>query len=187
MSIGRIEVICGPMSSGKSEELMRRLRRQNIAGRSIVVFKPHRDARDGMQIKSRSGVVLDEEVLPLHIAKDAITLFEELDIKPDIVAIDEAQFLDQEITPVVRSISLMGIDVIIAGLDKNFKGEPFGPMPQLLAIADRVFKLNAVCMKCKDASATYTYRKTSNEEEVVVGGDEAYEARCGTCWMKEIE
>jgi len=186
MAVGRIEVVCGPMSSGKSEELIRRLRRQKIAGKSIIVFKPQQDVRDGMQIKSRNHTILDEEVLPLHIAKDAITLFEELDIKPDTVAIDEVQFLDQEIVPVVRLIAQMGIDVVIAGLDKNFKGDPFGPMPQLLAIADDVLKLNAVCMKCKEASATYTYRKTSDKEEVVVGGDEAYEARCGTCWSEEV-
>ena len=186
---GAIQVICGPMASGKSEELIRRITRYEIAGKSVIVFKPKADSRDFNSISSRAGCKLSDNVFlvgsseemehkfivqsGLFVGKEASSI--------ELVAIDEAQFFDEHIIDVVKHISRYA-DVIVSGLEKDCMGNPFGPMPGLLAIADEVFKLKAICRECRKRYASYTYRKIKSNDIIVVGGDETYEARCRICW-----
>ncbi len=176
---GHIELICGSMFSGKSEELIRRVKRAQIARQNVMVFTHAIDQRYGeAKVASHSGVGL--EARPVQHAS---AILEHLDPEVDVVAIDEAQFFDWAIADVVNLLAQRGIRVIVAGLDTDFRGEPFGPMPLLMAQAEKLDKLNAICMVCGgDASRTQRLvnGQPANYDDplVVVGANEMYEARC---------
>ncbi len=173
---GWIEVICGSMFSGKTEELIRRLRRAQIAKQKVVVFKPRIDNRyDDENIVSHSQLQLPSIVIdkPEDILKHAIFA--------QVIGIDEVQFLGDDIVDIVQKLADSGKRVIIAGLDKDYRGRPFKPMPELLALAEYITKPLAICMRC-GAPANYTQRLTPSENLVEVGADEIYEARCRHCF-----
>lgn len=173
-SSGQIEVICGPMFSGKTEELIRRVRRAQIARQKVQIFKPGIDDR-----YHASNVVSHSALSVKAVAvKDSNDILNRLLDSTRIVAIDEVQFFDEGIIKVIKRMARRGCRVICSGLDQDFRGEPFGPIPQLLAVADRVDKVSAICTVC-GASATKTYRIDSSVgEQVVVGETDVYEARC---------
>lgn len=180
---GSIEVICGSMFSGKSEELIRRVRRAIIARQKVAVFKPQIDDRYGIQhITSHDG----QTVAAIAVAS-AKEIFERANGSSTVVAIDEAQFFDSAIVPVVqRLVDEHDIRVIIAGLDTDFRGEPFGAMPDLLCIAEKVNKLHAICVVCGgDASRTQRLVDGApaayDDPIILVGAQESYEARCRFC------
>ncbi|MFZ5809012.1 MAG: thymidine kinase [Chloroflexota bacterium] len=176
---GSVEVITGSMFCGKTDELIRRLRRAAIARQKVQVFKPAIDTRYATE-KVTSHAGSEFEAKPIMQAKE-ILLY--LDEEATVVAIDEAQFFDDEIIPLVQDLADRGVRVIIAGLDTDFRGEPFGPMPVLMAIAERVDKLQAICMVCGEP-ATRTQRLVNGQPAnyhdpvVIVGAAEMYEARC---------
>lgn len=177
------ELITGPMSCGKTEELLRRIRRCIIAKKKVVVISPDVDTRAGGDyIESRNGLWLDavkvkHSIQIMSLVKDA-----------QIVAIDELQFFDSNIVPVITELMKQGKKVIGTGLELDFKAEPFGYMPQLMCIATKVDKLHAVCMKCGCEEATRTQRlidgkpADKNSPLIMIGGDETYEARCIKCY-----
>ncbi len=176
---GWIEVICGSMFSGKTEELIRRLRRAQIARQKIQVFKPAIDLRyTDKAIASHNG--LQENAIPVN---NSVELLAHLDTTADVIAIDEVQFFDAAIVDVCNMLANQGKRVICAGLDMDFRGVPFGPIPQLLAIAERVEKLQAICVVC-GAAASRTQRLIAGQPAyiddpvVLVGASEVYEARC---------
>ncbi len=176
---GRVEVICGSMFSGKTEELIRRVRRATIARQTVQVFKPAIDSRYTFQrVTSHNGQ--DFEAIPVSEAR---AIFDLLLPGTTVVAIDEAQFFDATIVAVVDQLAARGIRVILAGLDTDFRGEPFGAMPDLLCRADDVIKLHAICMVCGE-EATRTQRLVNGQPAnyhdpvIMVGASEAYEARC---------
>ncbi len=177
---GSIEVVCGSMFCGKTEELIRLLRRALIARQKVQVFKPAIDLRydTGVKVTSHAGMAFD--ATPIQKSNE---ILEMLNKDTTVVGIDEAQFMDEDIISVVQTLAERGIRVIVAGLDTNFRGEPFGSMPILLAIAERVQKLHAICMVCGEP-ATRTQRLVNgkparyDEPVVVVGAAEMYEARC---------
>ena len=180
---GWIEVVTGVMFSGKSEELIRRVRRALIAGRRIQLFKSHLDDRYGGQfrISSHDGQHIDAEPV-----SNAVQVAEKVSAETEVVAIDEAQFLDDGICEVVEVLADAGMRVIVAGTDMDFRGEPFGPMGLLLARAERIDKLNAICVVCADP-ATRNQRlidgnpAPAEDPTIRVGGAESYEARCRRC------
>lgn len=176
---GLIEVIAGSMFSGKTEELIRRLRRATIARQRVQVFKPHIDDRYAIKhVTSHAGNQF--EATPVESASSILTL---LDPDTTVVGIDEAQFFDDQLSTVCCQLAERGVRVIIAGLDMDFRGEPFGPVPLLMAQAETVEKLHAICMVCGE-SASRTQRLIDgrpahyNDPIVQVGGSESYEARC---------
>jgi len=176
---GRVEVICGSMFSGKTEELIRRVRRATIARQTVQVFKPVIDSRYTFQrVTSHNGQ--DFEAIPVSETR---AIFDLLLPGTTVVAIDEAQFFDATIVAVVDQLAARGIRVILAGLDTDFRGEPFGAMPDLLCRADDVIKLHAICMVCGE-EATRTQRLVNGQPAnyhdpvIMVGASEAYEARC---------
>ncbi len=176
---GSIEVITGSMFSGKTDELIRRLRRATIARQKVQVFKPAIDNRYAEQ-KVTSHAGNDYDAIPIQCSADILRL---LDENATVVAIDEAQFFDPEIASVAQKLANQGTRVIVAGLDTDFRGEPFGPMPVLIAQAERVDKLHAICMVCgEDASRTQRLVNGSparyHDPVVIVGASEMYEARC---------
>ncbi len=175
-NFGWIEVVCGSMFSGKTEELIRRLKRATIANLKVEIFKPAIDTRydvndvvshDNTRIRSTT-VTASQNILLLY--DDA-----------DVVGIDEAQFFDEELPNVVETLALKGVRVIIAGLDMDFEGKPFGTIPLLLAKADYITKLHAICVKCGQI-ANYSYRTTAESSKVVLGAMEHYEPRCRRCY-----
>jgi thymidine kinase len=179
---GWIEVISGSMFSGKTEELIRRVRRARIAQRKVQVFKPLLDNRfHAEQVASHNG--LQWEAVPVGNARD---IPERLEGDATIVAVDEVQFFDWEISKVCNDLADRGLRVILAGLDMDFRGEPFGPMPLLMAEAEEVTKLQAICVTC-GAPASRTQRLIDNQPAayddpiILVGGSESYEARCRHC------
>jgi len=173
---GRIEVITGPMFSGKSEELIRRLKRARIAKQRVVCFKPDIDLRyHKSAIASHGAQTLDACVVP-NVDRLRDALFAQID-QVEVVGIDEAQFLDESLIPLSLELMHLGKRVLIAGLDTTFAGEPFPPIPDLMAIADEVMKLSAVCMRC-GAPAIHTQRLGGSQELVVIGAAGMYEARC---------
>lgn len=173
---GWIEVICGCMFSGKTEELMRRLRRVQIAGQKTEIFKPVLDSRyDPLEIVSHDANKIRSTPVENHY--NILLLTSDV----DVVGIDEAQFFDNEIVEVVEELALRGMRVIIAGLDMDFKGKPFGPMPALLAMAEYITKLHAICVKCGD-NANYSYRKPKIDDQVLLGEKDVYEPRCRQCF-----
>jgi thymidine kinase len=180
---GWIELICGSMFSGKTEELLRRVRRAEIARKRIQLFKPTIDNRYGLhRLASHNGIVWEEVIVVQSAAEIAAHAHRDT----EVVAIDEVQFFDWSIADVCNELANQGKRVIIAGLDQDFRGEPFGPMPLLMALAERVDKLHAICVVC-GASASRTQRlidgKPARYDDpiILVGGSESYEARCRKC------
>jgi thymidine kinase len=172
-STGWIEIICGPMFSGKSEELIRRLRRAQIARQRIQCFKHTLDARyDTASIVSHS-----QQSLPSVAVSSAAQVFAGVDDRTEVVAIDEAQFFDQDLVDVCARLANRGKRVLVAGLDLDYRGEPFGPMPPLLCQAEYVSKQLAICMVCGDP-AGFTQRLTPSRDQIQVGASGMYEARC---------
>lgn len=170
---GAIEVVCGPMFSGKTEELIRRVKRAQIAKQRVQIFKPAIDVRyDEVKVVSHSSMAITSEPV-----EKAVEILVRLKDSTRVVAIDEVQFFDEDIITVVSKLANRGIRVICAGLDLDYKGVPFGPMPMLLALADDVFKIKAICTVC-GAPATRSQRLTSSHETVLLGESDAYEARC---------
>lgn len=176
---GSIEVVCGSMFSGKTDELIRRLVRATIAKQKVQVFKPSIDIRYAVEkIASHAGSQFD--AIPVSSAAEINT---KLDADTTVVGIDEAQFLDPGVAEVAQELADRGIRVLVAGLDMDFRGEPFGPMPLILAKAERVDKLHAICMVCGD-EASRTQRLVNgkpakyDDPVVIVGASEMYEARC---------
>ena len=178
-SLGWIEVITGSMFSGKTEELLRRLRRATIAKQSVQVFKPKLDHRFGTdKVTSHAGT--NSQAIPIASSKEILS---NLQYNTTVVAIDEAQFFDDNIADICEDLANRGLRVIVAGLDQDFRGNPFGPMPRILALSEKISKLRAICVVCgTDASRTQRMidgRPAYYEEPtVVVGGSESYEARC---------
>jgi thymidine kinase len=180
-SIGWIEVVCGPMFSGKSEELIRRLRRAEIARQRVQIFKPQVDERySANHIVSHSELKIRSESV-----KDAAELMSRVDLRTEIIGIDEAQFLGAEVIDAVVRLADMSKRVIIAGLDTDYLGRPFHPMPELLAVADEITKTLAICMQCGNP-AKHTQRLVESEELVVVGAAGMYEARCRRCFEPNL-
>jgi thymidine kinase len=182
---GWIEVICGVMFSGKSEELIRRVRRAIIARRRVQVFKSHLDARYAglYSVSSHDGTELDAS--PVDSAAEIFRL-----VRPDVhlVAIDEAQFLDPEVVTVATALAARGQRVVLAGTDTDFRGEPFGSMGDLMAVAEMVDKLQAICVVCGDLACRNQRLVDGrparwNMPVVMVGGSESYEARCRKCFQ----
>jgi thymidine kinase len=174
---GWIEVICGSMFSGKSEELIRRLRRAQIARQRVQIFKPRIDARYAEdQIVSHSDQRIASEVVG-----SAKEILERLDARTEVIGVDEGQFFDRELVAVCNRLADMGKRVIVAGLDQDYLGRPFEPMPELLAIAEYITKTLAICMRCGDP-ANHTQRLIESTERVVVGASDIYEARCRRCF-----
>jgi thymidine kinase len=176
---GSIEVVCGSMFSGKTDELIRRLVRATIARQKVQVFKPSIDVRYEVEkVASHAGSTFD--AIPVEKAAE---IRGKLDPDTTVVGIDEAQFFDAEIVTVARELATRGVRVIVAGLDTDFRGEPFGSMPVLMSEAEDVAKLHAICMVCGD-NASRTQRLVNgkparyNDPVVIVGADELYEARC---------
>jgi len=173
---GSIEVICGSMFSGKTEELIRRLRRAQIARLKVEIFKPRTDNR----FHETDVVSHDANSIPsTPVDNSSAILLLGSDVQ--VVGIDEAQFFDEELPNVCNILANRGVRVIVAGLDMDFKGKPFGPMPALMAIAESVTKVHAVCVKCGNP-ALYSYRLVSNADTVLLGEKESYEPRCRVCY-----
>ncbi|GAC1395607.1 MAG: thymidine kinase [Sediminibacterium sp.] len=176
---GWIEVICGSMFSGKTEELIRRLKRARIANLKVEIFKPAIDRRyNETEVVSHDANSIPST--PIDNSQTILLLAQDV----DVVGIDEAQFFDAEIGHVCETLALRGIRVIVAGLDMDYKGRPFGQMPNLLAIADYITKLHAICMKCGNI-ANISYRKTTQAEQVVLGEHDTYEPRCRKCFYEK--
>ena len=174
---GWIEVICGSMFSGKTEELIRRLKRVKIAHLKAEIFKPSVDTRyDEQKIVSHDENKIQST--PVDNSQTILLLSQDV----DVVGIDEAQFFDDQITAVCETLALKGIRVIVAGLDMDYQGKPFGPMPNLLAIADYITKLHAICVVCGNI-ANVSYRKIKTSGQVLLGEKDFYEPRCRVCAM----
>lgn len=173
---GWIEVVCGPMFSGKTEELIRRLRRAELARQSVEVFKPEIDQR----YSSTDVVSHSSQRVGAKTVKLASAILEELNPSTQVIGIDEAQFFDERIVSIAERLANAGHRVVIAGLDTDFKAMPFEPMPSLIAVADFVTKLSAVCMQCGDP-ATRTQRLAGGGARLEIGAQERYEARCRKC------
>src|SRR5690242_683479 len=178
---GWIEVICGSMFSGKTEELIRRLKRVRIAHQEAKIFKPEIDTRyDENRIVSHDeNIILS---MPVTGSRDIPGLAGEV----DVVGIDEAQFFDEALPEVCDQLVLKGIRVIVAGLDMDYQGMPFGPMPNLLAKADYITKLHAICVRCGHI-ANYSYRKSPDRATVLLGEKDHYEPRCRKCYFEGKE
>ena len=172
---GSIEVVCGPMFSGKTEELIRRVKRAQIAKQKIQIFKPIIDNRySKTKVVSHSSLKI--EAIPVSSSKE---IFDKLFDSTRIVAIDEVQFFDEDILEVVSRLARRGCRVICAGLDQDYMGNPFGPMPHLLCIADEVMKVHAICTVCgSPASKTFRKKEEKSVDQVLVGESDRYEARC---------
>jgi thymidine kinase len=179
---GWVEVIAGSMFSGKSEELIRRLRRAKIARQKVQVFKPRIDSRF-----SEDHIVSHSEMR--HESSNITTAAEiiaKVEQNTEVVGIDEGQFFDAELVNVANELARRGLRVIIAGLDQDYTGKPFEPMPQLLAIAEYITKTHAICMKCGQP-ANYSQRTFESEERVAVGASDKYEARCRGCFVPHAD
>lgn len=172
---GWIEVICGSMFSGKTEELIRRLKRARIANLKVEIFKPAIDVRyDETKVVSHDANAIAST--PIDNSQTILLMSQDV----DVVGIDEAQFFDEEVVNVCETLALRGVRVIVAGLDMDYLGKPFGQMPNLLATADYITKLHAICVKC-GSIANISYRKTAAQGQVLLGEKETYEPRCRNC------
>jgi thymidine kinase len=180
---GRMEVITGPMFSGKSEELIRRLKRAQIARLRVASFKPEIDLRYQPDAIASHSAQTIRAVAVRDVERMRAVLFPVLDTT-DVVGIDEAQFFDETLAGLAMELVQSGKRVVLAGLDTTFAGEPFAPMPELMAIADEVVKLSAVCMVC-GAPAIHTQRLGTSQQLLVVGAGGVYEARCRACFRPE--
>jgi len=176
-NIGWIEVICGPMFSGKSEELMRRLRRAMIARKRVQVFKPSIDTRYSLdEIVSHGDIRMKSEVV-----KDAAEILARLDWRTQVVGMDESNFFGPDLVDIANQLADTGKQVIIAGLDTDYMGRPFPPMPTLLSLAESITKTLAICMRCGNP-AKHTQRLVESDDLIVVGAGGMYEARCRRCF-----
>jgi thymidine kinase len=176
---GQIEVICGSMFSGKTEELIRRLTRARLAKQQVEIFKPSVDTRyHDTHVVSHNETSIRST--PVSFAGDILLLSGTC----DVVGIDEAQFFDDEIVRVVQLLANQGKRVILAGLDMDFEGKPFDPMPKLMAVAEYVTKVHAICMQCGDLAA-FSYRLSAATEKVMLGEKDSYEARCRKCFHEK--
>ncbi len=174
---GSIEVISGPMFSGKTEELIRRLRRAQIARLNVEIFKPKTDNRyDEVNIVSHNATAIPST--PVENSSSILLLSSHA----QVVGIDEAQFFDDELPNVCNMMANRGTRVIVAGLDMDYKGQPFGPVPALMAMAESVTKVHAVCVVCGNP-ALYSYRLVPGSKQILVGEKESYEPRCRTCFL----
>ena len=174
---GWIEVVTGCMFSGKSEELIRRLRRAQIANQVIVCFKPKKDDRyDEERVVSHNFT--EQESIPVYSSTE---IAQHIDKHSSVIGIDEGQFFDMELVEIVQNLALKGKRIIIAGLDLDYRGIPFGPMPNLMAVAEYVTKVHAICPHCGNL-ATHSYRLTDETDTVVVGEKDKYEPRCRMCY-----
>lgn len=180
---GWVEVITGSMFSGKTEELIRRLKRAKIAKQQTIIFKP----KDDVRYSDDSVVSHDEKTVSSTTVSHSSEILS-MSKAIDVVGIDEVQFFDDGIITVCNELANRGIRVIVAGLDMNFRGEPFDPMPQLLAIAEYVTKVHAICVKCGNL-AQYSHRLICSDKLVELGGKESYEPLCRECYitLKKIE
>ena len=182
-STGWIEVICGSMFSGKSEELIRRLRRAQIARQRVQIFKPRIDDRfPDDHIVSHSELRMESQSVG-----SSQEILQALGDRTEVVGVDEAQFFDAEIVGVCEKLANMGKRVIVAGLDTDYRGVPFDPMPELLAIAEYITKTLAICMRCGNPAANCTQRLVNSGERILVGHADAYEARCRRCYEPPAE
>lgn len=178
---GRIEVICGSMFSGKTEELIRRMKRAKFAKQKVEIFKPAIDTR----YSEEDVVSHDKNAIhstPINSSGNILLLASDI----DVVGIDEAQFLDEGLIDICNQLANNGVRVIVAGLDMDFKGVPFGPIPALCAIADQVTKVHAICVKC-GALAYVSHRLVDNNHRVMLGEQLEYEPLCRECYKKEME
>ena len=175
---GRIEVICGSMFSGKTEELIRRLRRAKFARQSVEIFKPAVDVRySAVDVVSHDDNSIPST--PVESAQNILLLASNV----QVVGIDEAQFFDNGLIDVCNQLANSGVRVIVAGLDMDYQGNPFGPMPKLMAIADDVLKVHAVCVRC-GALAQFSHRLAKTDKLVLIGETDSYEPLCRSCFLK---
>lgn len=178
--VGRIEVVCGSMFSGKTEELLRRLRRANFAKQKVEIFKPAIDVR-----YSQEAVVSHDKnsihSTPVEHSSNIMLLSSDV----EVVGIDEAQFFDMGLVDVCQALADQGVRVIVAGLDMDFKRNPFGPMPNLCAVADDVTKVHAICVDC-GSLANQTFRLVDNDKQVVLGESEKYKPLCRRCYLQSM-
>jgi thymidine kinase len=178
---GWIEVICGSMFSGKTEELIRRLKRAKIANLKVEIFKPAIDVRyDEIKIVSHDENAIQST--PVDNSQKILLMAQDV----DVVGVDEAQFFDPEIANVCDELAFRGIRVIVAGLDMDYLGKPFGQIPNLLSKADYITKLHAICVRCGNI-ANYSYRKVPNEDQVMLGAKDVYEPRCRKCYKENLD
>ncbi|WP_299756016.1 thymidine kinase [uncultured Pontibacter sp.] len=178
---GWVEVICGSMFSGKTEELIRRLNRAKIAKQKIEIFKPTVDKRYHEEdVVSHNANAIRST--PIDFAQDMLLLGGSC----DVVGIDEAQFFDEGLAEVCVKLANSGVRVIAAGLDMDYLGKPFGPMPALMAVAEYVTKVHAVCVQCGDI-ANYSFRNAADEKQVLLGETDSYEARCRHCFTEGMK
>ena len=178
---GWIEVICGSMFSGKTEELIRRLKRVKIANQKVEIFKPTIDVRyDVTKIVSHDTTAIQST--PVDNSQKILLMAQGV----DVIGVDEAQFFDVELPNVCDELASRGIRVIVAGLDMDYLGMPFGPIPNLLAGAEYVTKVHAICMKC-GGLANHSYRKTQNDSRIMLGELESYAALCRNCFNEELK
>ncbi len=178
---GRIEVICGSMFSGKTEELIRRLKRANFAKQRVEIYKPAIDTRySDAEVVSHDSSSIPST--PIDSSASILLFTSEV----DVVGIDEAQFFDDGLVDVCNELANNGVRVIIAGLDMDFRGKPFGPMPNLCAIANEVSKVHAICVKCGQL-ASFSHRTVKNDKQVLLGETMEYEPLCRQCYLQAIE
>ncbi|KGI21579.1 thymidine kinase [Hoylesella timonensis] len=178
---GRIEVVCGSMFSGKTEELIRRMKRAKFAKQRVEIFKPAMDVR----YSAEDVVSHDQNSIPstpIDTSSSILLLASNI----DVVGIDEAQFLDQGLIDVCNQLANKGVRVIVAGLDMDFQGKPFGPIPGLCAIADEVVKVHAICVKC-GALAYISHRLVDNDKRVLLGEKQTYEPLCRECYQRALQ
>ena len=180
--VGWIEVICGSMFSGKTEELIRRINRAVIAQQSVLIFKPHIDLRyNTMKVVSHN--FNEVESVPVKTSQELLERVRQANHIIDVIAIDEGQFFDEGLVDACVSLANDGKRIIICGLDMDFAGKPFGTIPPLMCVAEFVTKLHAICMQCGEL-AHYSFRKGESQETVLLGEKDLYEARCRRCFIE---
>ncbi|MBX3264356.1 MAG: thymidine kinase [Labilithrix sp.] len=181
--LGCIEVVCGSMFSGKTEELLRRVKRARLARHRVVLFKPRIDNRyDDVKVVSHEGIKAEATAIA---SAAEIFSFVNLESAPEVVGIDEAQFFDDAVVDAAETLANAGVRVICAGLDQDYRGKPFGPMPALMSVAEYVTKLQAVCSRC-GAAACRSQRLVGMEGQLFVGGAADYEPRCRRCFVAGV-
>ncbi len=181
--MGCVEVVCGSMFSGKTEELIRRVKRARLAKQRVLLFKPRIDNRyDDVKVVSHEGIKAEATAVS---SSAELLSFVNLAAPPDVVGIDEAQFFDAAIVDTAETLANAGVRVICAGLDQDYRGKPFGPMPALMSIAEYVTKLQAVCSRC-GAAACRSQRLLGTEGQLFVGGASDYEPRCRRCFVARV-
>jgi thymidine kinase len=178
---GSLEVICGSMFSGKTEELIRRLKRVRIANQRLLVVKPVIDTRYAKE-KIVSHDTNSFVSTPIQNPSEILSMAQDV----EVIGVDEAQFFDNSIAEICEQLATQGIRVIVAGLDMDFAGNPFGPIPLLMAKADHVTKLHAICVRC-GAMANYSYRIAAGESQVLLGATDSYEPRCRQCYAQSTD